>query len=548
MQLFCSNCGNKVVLPEGKTVGFCGACGTPANASLLDSPAMNTTSGKKPGKKLGKIVAGLVALAAVGIVAAVSLTIFLPMLLTTPYQRAEMAFWSNVVAAMPDVAGGTQTSFSAAYIPSRDVRNLVGNFVHIPEVTVGGTISALGTQMLVDGMFTIDGDRVDMTAAVDGSEITIAMPNISRNFLRFVLDEEFRAATAGTELNERQFRRTMTNIAREYFAIADRVAEIESGITVRGGGITLTADRHRMTFRESDLMELVLYALREVAANQNLIDFMDENFAELALGFRNNGFAEAIADAIEDIEDELDRLRTDDIALRMTVYISNGQIVQRRIDRIMDADDIEIEFRHLVDDGNAFIDFTFNSDTNRINFGGRFMQDGRTWTGNGRLTVANRWRDWWTGGWSNWNETVIDYSVDGFRFADGLLEGLIEVNFADGRESFEIITDWSRYGRNGQRVSMTMTFTEFGRSYNLGELILTYTEQSISRLNMPNWDMRNAVIADSSGRASNDGADWRDLYDDLGRAARDFRGNDLLEALFEGLQDALRRDVFWSER
>jgi len=78
----------------------------------------------------------------------------------------------------------------------------------------------------------------------------------------------------------------------------------------------------------------------------------------------------------------------------------------------------------------------------------------------------------------------------------------------------------------------------------LGRLVVTYSEQSINRINMPDWDESLAVIYDMSGYASSRGASWRDLYNDLGQASRDFRGNNLFEPLFEEMQWMLG-NWFW---
>ena len=477
----------------------------------------------------------------VAVIAAVALIV--PMVMTTPYQRAEMAFWRGLMSAMPDVEGGTRIDFTATYVPGRGVRDLFGT--NMPDVSAEGFISMLGAQMLMQGTINADGDRVELVYAMDGGQMTLAAPGVTNYFLRFVNDPDSFGTTA--ELDTRALNRTIRAIVQEYFALADRIADVESGITVRGGDVELTATRHRMSFRQRDLMELALFALREIRDNRNLVNFVDD-LMHSEFGHGGDAFIDIIDDLILDVEDFMLDLRGDgDILFRMSVYIHRGQIIQRRLDRFLGGDGVEILHRFLVDGNRAFIESSFGTDYVRLEFSGRFERSGRTWNGHGRFTVTETWYDWRTGRRTTEDVMSISYNIDGFRFNDGQLQGMVRVRHSDGGFGFDVTTNWEANGRRGQRVSANIRITDGGRTYDVGEFTLTVSESSIRRLNMPSWNDQDAVIVDGSGFENTRGANPRHLYEDLGIAARDFRGNALLEGMFDELQWMVR-DLFWRER
>jgi hypothetical protein len=539
MKVYCGNCGAQGELPVGFTSGFCNQCG-----GSLYVPAEAVGTGKKKSKKKA-IIAAIVGVTAAAAVAVFALAFMLPVFLLSPYQRAEMNFFKALTAQMPNVNEGLQYDFSVGYRPSRDINNLLrdsfgdDNFT-LPDITLSGTSRSLGQRSVTEGTLTVGRDIIDAVWAVDGTEMMFGVPTITQYYLRYVADpDNFRRTN--TELDIKQLERNMTNIAKAYFELADRIARVDKGATVSGGGITFTnTTSYEMTFMERDVLELLLFAMRELQNNKNLMDWLDDNVPT----YGGRRFSREFDDMIRDLEREARNSRSNDVLFRMTVWVHRGQIVQRRLDRFMDNNDLEIEYRQLVNRTNAFyelrVEYETRWDSTRIIVSGNFTKSGGTWSGNGRATFATRY------GSGNWDSQDVNIDVRNFRMVRDIFEGSITVS-ADwedwwgDEQGFVVTLALDRNGRT-QLAELTADITVDGDRYDLGRLTMSYSQATIKTLNMPSWSSnREVLIGGYDGR-------WEDLYRDLLEVEERYAENDnlIMEGFVYGLRSIVQ-DLFWNE-
>jgi len=517
MTNYCSSCGNAVTLPAGQRAGFCGMCGVAVKTEVT---AIRPRSKKV---KLIAAVAGFSAAAAVLVFVAVAF--ILPTILLSSYQRAEMNFFSSIFGQFGD---GVQYDISLGFTPGRDAREIFGS--NVEDFSISGTISVLGEQMLAEGTLTSGRDSIDAVFAMNGAEMNFGLPGITQYFIRFLTDPNSFGNT--TELNRRQFNRTMRNIVNEYFRLADSIAIIESGVSISGGNVTLTANQHTMNFRENEMLELLIFALREVQNNRNLMNWLDDNF-----GNSRTDIFDEIDRAIFYLEDELFRSSSNDVLFRMTVWINRGQIVQRRIDRFIGAPDIVLLYSHLVSGNSAYFELSLRSDSLRMSVTGNFDRRGGRWDGSGRVTATEYWR-------GEWDELMsVRFAIENFRNGRRAMEGtftvtMTETNWRGNEDGFRVIMTFTREGR-AQGVEASLQITDDGNRLDVGILRIVYAQTSIRRINMPNWHERNAVVVGEDSSA------WRDMYDDIGRARQSLRGSGLIYYILDDLQWTMRNNWFW---
>jgi len=543
MANFCSSCGGKIEFQNGASACFCGNCGAailrvnPQTApsqsvstqgvtvseTVLDKSALH----KPTSKKTKVIIAAMGGAAAVVVLTFALMAFILPSFMPSPYQRAEMRFFNSMINQFNDFTGGVQYDVSLSYFPSNDVRDLFnGDF---DDFNINALISVLGEQLLVESTMTSGRDSLSAVFTVDNSEVTFALPEITRYFIRYATDPE--SFETSTELNQRQLNRTLRAIATEYFRLADSIAHIETGVTVGNENITLTANQHTMIFHESDIMELLLFSLREVRTNRNLMDWMDDTFLR--------GFGEIydyLDDFIFNLQDELDRLRGNQVLFRMTVWINGGTIVQRRLDRFMDSD-LVINHQHLVTRNAATFGLTLRTPDLRIGISADFERRSGSWEGYGSAFINNRnWRD------NTWDEHSILFQVDDFRFGRHAMEGTVNFSFTQenwrgSQNGFNFTLALSREGR-AQIIELTGRVIEDGERFDIGFLRISYSETSIRRIEMPNRNERYAITINGDDSA------WRSMYNDIDQTRLELRGS-MFSNILQELQWTMRYNWFW---
>jgi len=170
-----------------------------------------------------------------------------------------------------------------------------------------------------------------------------------------------------------------------------------------------------------------------------------------------------------------------------------------------------------------------------------FERRSGSWEGSSRVVIADRWRDWRTGSWSEWNEATIRFDVENFRFGRHAMEGAVNISWfdSDRRDGLDIMMEFGRDGR-AQTIEVTGTITDWGDRFNIGRLNITYSETSIRRIDMPSWNEHHAIVVNGDDSA------WRDMYDDITDARRDLRGNDMLDSVLQEIQWSMRYDWFWT--
>ncbi|MDR1689426.1 MAG: zinc ribbon domain-containing protein [Clostridiales bacterium] len=485
---FCRVCGTKVEAPPAEEV---------SSTAGIDSPPA-----AKP--KVSKSVITLaVAVIAVAVVAAVGVLAF-NAFGGSSYKKAESKFLSALLVSAPVVSNkGAEVEFSVEYTPSDDIpgAELMDGF------GASGTVAYAESSALADVMFSLDGDELKFIGAVSDGFATLQLPDITNYYLKFATATDSDVTVDWDSLDMNKLNKSVMNVVNKYFALVEENAEVEKGVELRGGDITVKCDRYTIDFDGKLVGELALTGIDELEKNKNLNDFIIE-YAE-AFDLDPDDYEDGLEEAKETITEFLeDEDEAEERAFRMTVWVSGGEVVSRKIDRISGEPDAVFEYTYLVKGNNAYVEAQMGDGYTTFEFDGSFEKSGKGWTGS-------------IDGGSSDSYDSFDFTVDltdvnqsGSQFT-GLIEFSADI---DDDESFDIELALSKDG-SSQAAAISGEITSYGESYDIGELNLTYAAKVISSVKVPDLDEDLAVVVNDYSGDYEDNAE--EMQDDLSEASED---------------------------
>jgi hypothetical protein len=529
----CKGCGARVLMADDGSAIFCGGCGTYVPAAKAAKPI-----NRQP--KNYKIAAIAVGASTAVAVAVMAIVFFWPNAQMSAYEKAERAFFRSLVAPITEMSGGKQYNLDLSFTPGRDAGGLLPP--GLDDLSLSGSLAAFGESFLAT--FTVRGGdgAVGGAVAYDDAGLTLSFPSISQYFIRLALNPNELGGVIGaaSSLDVKALQANLTAIANKYFEIADRVAVISDGVTVSGGGITLSnANRHVMAFRENDLLELAIAAMRELRNNGGFMDFLDANFHTEDFDGARSMFDEGI----REIQGQMRSNASNDVLFRMTVYIHGGEIVSREI-RIGDhSSEVVISYMRLERGDELYVELycEMADDWNDMIFtvAGEFKRGNGGWNGPITMSYATRATDWWDGTKTAWERLDFTVNVANYRKVGGIHEGILTFSQIDGGDGVEITVELARRGAD-QAVYVRMAMVEVYHRMEIGTVNIFFSSAPITALQMPALNNRNAAVP-----GAGDG-NWRRLYDDLYSALDIHAGNDLLEGLIYGFINMVET-MFWDE-
>jgi hypothetical protein len=408
------------------------------------------------------------------------------------YQRAEAKFISSLF----DAAAVTsfQSDFSVRYRPSP--RNVL-DFV-IPDVSLTGRVAANQTALFSEIALDIDGEKLsNIQLAFDTDVFMVLLPEISQYFLNIAIPADIMGLAQQADLSiidQLKVLSTVSAIGQIYFDLAERNSEVSKDVTISGGGVSLRADRYEINFTEDFISELGIKALNEIKKNKSLIDYIDSIMQSMYGYYYMN-----INDLFDEAEAELRNMSGTRTVLRMTVWVSGGEIVARSFeDRVNNS--FYALYKTLNDGSNAHIDAEFRvNDMMQARLLGDFVKSRDGWSGVPKLTVSEIW------GSSVSELFSISVSIENFDIDGDIVKGVIKSAGNIEDMEYDVTVSLDKVS-NQQSIKVTgrvvyQQYDWWSGSYNtvdfdFGELTVQYSYRENVRVALPRINPNFAVNVD----------------------------------------------------
>ena len=426
------------------------------------------------------------------------------------YRTAETEFIDSLFswgAAAPNTV--QKTDFTIAYEPSRDMK------LGIYDIELEGSIVSKGAEALVDLALSVDGDRaVPIQAMLQNDALGLAIPDLSDYTLQVLLNQMmtgglFSTGSPGVDmdsLDAEKLQATLSAIGDAYFKAVEPATQVQEGVQLRGGGVTVICNQHTINFTGEVLVNFLKEAIAEIKKNDNLMDYLSQ--------LANASGGVSIEDTLDEVLYQLEDSDIDDERLfRMTVWVQGNKIISRKIDRVSGLDDFVLSYQILSNatecnlDGQIVIPYS-----GTLDLSGNFLSTGGAWNGSAKLTYTSDYYD---------EETFsLTVRATDLKTTNNLTSGNIRVtsDFAGGsmdiRLSFDDPNGW-------QTVKLTGRVSSYGQEIDLGSLSLSYKVSSGGILDFSRFDdPSRAVYAndysdDNVERAQDMLDELMDVYQDL---------------------------------
>ncbi|MDR0944450.1 MAG: hypothetical protein LBM41_07985 [Ruminococcus sp.] len=533
MILFCTNCGNEVDLPEGMTSGFCGNCGTKVEMAEADTPTVEEPAPEavtepvsepvsepasepvtepasepvaeiaapKPSIFQNKMLIALIAAAVVILIlGSIGVAALFGAFGNGSYETAESKTFDALldINNLGGLSDGYKYELSSKYKPSREVADrltyMSEDLEDIDVVTLSAIISVFDNKALAD----IKGDAGDYNlhaiGAFDGVVATVAFPEISDYHLAFINDSTEDEDLP--KLNYSKLQKTLKNIEKEYFKIAERSSEVKKNEELSGGDITVKADKYTFKFTKEDYYKFQLFIIDEIRKNDNLMEYItkagpkdedgyfDDDYnwvVESSEDYDFEGELDDIASEIDDALFDLSDNELDDTMFRMVAWVYKGNIVSRTFDNTDSG--IGVSYTVLANAKNAYLKAAIDGNDGSVKLTGNAEREGKSWNGNLRLTTGS---DYTSAKLTFKNVTLSGEIVTGDFSLTGTLSG----------DEIDFDIDLSKVD-GGQHIEIEGDFDE----QDLGSLTLDIKESKIGSLKLPAYDEADRI-------------DYEDIYGD----------------------------------
>jgi hypothetical protein len=431
----------------------------------------------------------IVAAAAVVVVAA-GAVFAIPALGANAYQRAEIAFFQGLVPKVPLTTDeGAEVEFDISYEPSGDVA-----YLGVPDIALSGGMSYAGQNAAANFSMVADGETVSNIEAVfDGSELKLSAPDVTRYYLRWALGGAYPTdAVDFSSLDEKKLETSIAAVVKEYFRVTGELAEVEKGVQLSGGGVSVKCDKYTIGFTEDAVAQIGLAAVKELRANDELKEFICGIVLQQNRYYYDDYDMDDMMSDFEDMLDEAEEtlatLGGDGRLFRMTVWIDNGKVVARKLDRIQGADGVELSYRYIRTENAVNIEAGINFNDGSVSLKGDFEKSGGAWSGTSRLTVVDPYSG---------EIASFKADCDGVRFSEKQLSG--EINISGSLYDEAVCELKMTFDTDGVRQTARIE-GEIGsdyETYDIGVLSLSYSYKSINKVNVSgSADPRYGVIID----------------------------------------------------
>jgi hypothetical protein len=248
-------------------------------------------------------------LSAVSVLAVISLVAAKLILSATVYERAEAKFLLSLV---PVFSGDTalNADFSAEYsVIVPPLRNLTDS------LSAYGGFSCSGTEAAVNMTLSADEHELpNIRLSANPGAVTAGFPDITKYYIRQPLDWN---PFEYDDLDTKILAKTFTAIGKTYFKVIKDSTTLEKGVYAPAGNIK--CDMYTIDFTQDAASQLLRSIAKEIRTNNNLSGIISDIFGDY----------EEILNYLETLAGELRGGRS---IFRMTVWIKNGEIIERQFD------------------------------------------------------------------------------------------------------------------------------------------------------------------------------------------------------------------------
>jgi hypothetical protein len=553
----CPNCGETAALPEGLDLGFCPSCGTRMGAEQHAEQASKTVAepdyGAYTPTDYGVASHGvpepqefnkarrvnpkwfIVAAAAVVVIAAGAI-FALPALGANAYQRAEIAFFQGLVTRAPLATDrGAEIKFDISYEPSGDIA-----YLGIPDIALSGGMSYAGQNAAANFSMEADGEVVpNIEAVFDGGEFKFSAPDVTRYYLRWALSGAYPADTVDfSQMDEKKLGASIAAVVKEYFMVTDEISEVEKGVQLSGGDVSVKCDRYTIDFTEDAVARIGLAAVKELRANDELKEFIcgialqqNSYYYDEYNDYDMDDMMRDFEEMLDEAEEELAALDGDGRLFCMTVWINDGKVIARKLDNIRGADGIELSYQYIHTENAVSIEAKLSFNDGSVSLKGDFEKSGGAWSGTPSFTV-----------YDPYSGEIASFRVkcDAIRFSGKQhIAGKINIS---GMVYGETVCDLDiTYGVDGdtQTAKLEGEIGGGNNTFDIGVLSLSYSSKSINSVNVSGSSdpYYGVVIDDYSDNNLNRAAQMSDeLY-----ALRDskYSDNSLMQELLYACESIL---------
>ena len=539
----CTGCRNTVVLPEGVESGFCPRCGSPVDAAAAEaaphavtlekaprsetdpfefepySPAARQPEARqKPQRQKRRIKPWIIAAAAaVAVIAIAGAAWFFFLSGGNSYARAEASFFKEIFNAAPVSSSqgsqGKQIDITASYV-SRD-------YIGIPDMKLDASIQTAKGQAAAVANLTADDDKLsNVTFAYDGSYATLSLPDITDYYLKFLTSGNSDDKLDFSKLDTNQLKKTMEEVAKSYFKQVEKHADVDKGVELSAGDMTVKCDKYTIDFTGEFVGEIMKESMSAVKKNRNLVSFLGD------LSEQIYSDEDKLMDEIEEYIDELrDGRNSRDSLFRMTVWIKDSKVISRKIDRIANDSDSKISYLWYVSGKAAYIDFDFRAGRSfSASMKGSFEKGRDGWSGSPKATITD-----------NYDSYSFKIAFKDLQTNGGKLTGSVKAAGTIDDTPFDISLKFDNKN-NQQTISLS---GEIDRD-DIGKWSLSYGSKEISNVSMPKLDREYEVLGYSM-----EDYDTKENYvrgkamrDDIEKASLAYRSNSLFNDILRQVWNA----------
>jgi hypothetical protein len=485
-QNYCPNCGTAVTFNPNQSKAFCPNCGTAVDApeSALESPK------RKFPKSIVTIAVAAVVVVALALVAVNALS-------GGGYKGAEMsAVKSAIEPLLKSFEGkGRKLELDVDYKAGANVVAETDGMLE--SLGFSGTISAFEVTALADFILSLNGDDINGSASYTSEVATLSLPDFTDYYLIAPLypqDDETLGFLADLDVAKAQ--KTVAAVLEHYFTVTKSDMEVEKGVELSGGDITVKCDKYTINFTYGMLDAWARFAIKEIRKNKNLME-------TITLMLEANGApfdAEEALDELElELEDQADYIDADERLFRMSVWVKGNEILGRDIDHIIELSDLKFSYRYLENNSNKHLNISVTTPYDGVgSLKGDLKKEGGAWNGTLKFTVSDDSSYYGT-------DAVLtlkfsDLKVSGSSLDSMKYEGTIKATTSgtlDG-DSVEGVNVTLKFSNDGK--GQTIVLSGNAMDVDIGKLTLTYKIDSIGSLKLPKLDEDLGIIFDDDSR------------------------------------------------
>jgi hypothetical protein len=461
----------------------------PAPSNTIAEPTDRRVYGASVQRK--RVPKLFVAVGAAVVVVVAAVIFVIPALAGNSYQKAELNFFKSLTEAASLTDGGN-LEFSVEYIPA----DWMSDEIDITDMGIAGSLAYADQEVSANLSLTSDGEKVsDVVYAYDGKEMILALPDLTEYYLRFITgggsDEGFNLA----DLDKKKLEATLTEVVKSYFAVTKELTETEKGVDLTGGGVTVKCDEYTIEFTEEAVSKILLSAIDELRKNKNLMEFLASAVAMQYVGYVDydaDYYLGELEDALDEAEEYLSDLDDDERLFRMTVWVKDGDVISRKIDKVADSD-VTFSYKKLITKNAAYFEIEVEDNSDSASFSGNFKKAGGAWSGTAKISANSYYGEFLS----------AKIKCDDIEFSGDQLQG--GVNISGTFEDEDMAFDFDlTFGKSGGKQTVEIegdVWDSYYSSdkYDVGKLSLSYTFDKGGKPKIPKYKDNLSVTVNVYG-------------------------------------------------